>query len=209
MYDMFVEHPKEQQLYRAIATVGSLLFELGEVGKKFKKGTPTHSAAEVIAASEVTEGSEVAGSQEDSLLGEVGKLQDMSEKVAGGDTANQSSDDFELVNMLADVQMVSNDAASGGTTPILVHPGGATPQLVTGAGDSPMRLQRPGSLTGLDKNEPAWEITFEQFLASMLTEPAIVDFFDERPNVIGLVDGFRQGRSLQRQTSELSFSSST
>ena len=35
MYDMFGEHAEEQQLYHAIATVGTLLLEIGEVGKQF------------------------------------------------------------------------------------------------------------------------------------------------------------------------------
>ncbi|XP_041466902.1 TBC1 domain family member 9B-like [Lytechinus variegatus] len=44
LYDMFVDHPEEQELYRSLATVGTLLFELGEVGKKFYKRSQSSPA---------------------------------------------------------------------------------------------------------------------------------------------------------------------
>uniref|UniRef100_S4RMC4 TBC1 domain family member 9B n=1 Tax=Petromyzon marinus TaxID=7757 RepID=S4RMC4_PETMA len=37
LYSLFAEHPHEQQLYHSIATVASLLLELGEVGKRFSQ----------------------------------------------------------------------------------------------------------------------------------------------------------------------------
>lgn len=49
LYDMFVDHPEEQELYRSLATVGTLLFELGEVGKRFYKrsqSSPAHTWSE-------------------------------------------------------------------------------------------------------------------------------------------------------------------
>ncbi|XP_071477877.1 TBC1 domain family member 9-like [Diadema antillarum] len=54
MYDMFVDHPEEQELYRSLATVGTLLFELGEVGKKFyrmKQTSPAKSWSEISSSS--------------------------------------------------------------------------------------------------------------------------------------------------------------
>ncbi|XP_030849072.1 TBC1 domain family member 9B isoform X2 [Strongylocentrotus purpuratus] len=44
LYDMFVDHPEEQELYRSLATVGTLLFELGEVGKRFYKRSQSSPA---------------------------------------------------------------------------------------------------------------------------------------------------------------------
>ena len=35
LYDMFVEHPHEQRIYHSLATVGTLLLQIGDVGKKF------------------------------------------------------------------------------------------------------------------------------------------------------------------------------
>lgn len=37
MYDVCVDDPKEQELYHSIATVGTLLLQIGEVGKQFQR----------------------------------------------------------------------------------------------------------------------------------------------------------------------------
>ncbi|XP_078333491.1 TBC1 domain family member 9-like isoform X2 [Crassostrea virginica] len=48
LYDMFTDNEQEQQLYHSIATVGTLLLEMGEVGKKFylQKSTSESSTSE-------------------------------------------------------------------------------------------------------------------------------------------------------------------
>jgi len=45
-----------------------------------------------------------------------------------------------------------------------------------------------------------WSITFEQFLASMLTEEPLIDYFEKQVDVIPAIERFRN-RRLQRQTS--------
>ncbi|XP_038052661.1 TBC1 domain family member 9-like isoform X2 [Patiria miniata] len=245
MYDMFVDHPREQELYRAIATVGSLLFELGEVGKKFKKGTPTGSeltesfdggeSSEVTASgSEIPERSSGAetvpgliglrGAEASSLdsddVGEDKKTEakDLNLSPSSGTDWKAGGDslEMELADAMADIHVSPDVVAEGVDQPkdtLLSRSGDAAHQLNTGAGESPSRAKaspsRPKTLPVAGnggRSEPAWEITFEQFLASMLTESAIVEFFEERPDVLRLVEGFRQGRSLQRQMSDVSMS---
>ncbi|XP_022105913.1 TBC1 domain family member 9-like isoform X1 [Acanthaster planci] len=248
LYDMFVDHPREQELYRAIATVGSLLFELGEVGKKFKRITPTGSkptessdggeSSEVTGRSEVSEMLVAAGpvpgltelrgdKSSDIRVGDA-MIDDVS-KVEDGTSASSAETDLrvegdslemELADAMRDIHVTPEGDTMDATQPkdlLLISKDGGIPHRGNaGAGDSPGQVKaspcRPKTLpcpvSGASKSEPAWEVTFEQLLASMLTESAIVEFFEERPDILRLAEGFRQGRSLQRQTSDISMSGS-
>lgn len=54
--------------------------------------------------------------------------------------------------------------------------------------DSPNKSMRDG------KPDPDWSINFEQFLASMLTEPHLVAVFEKDTNIIGIVEKYRRRR---------------
>merc|ERR1712002_594718 len=69
----------------------------------------------------------------------------------------------------------------------------------------PRPVDLPDGLPKLVDNE--WAITFEQFLASMLNESALVNYFERPTNVSGLIDSYRQRKLFQRQLSDVSVSS--
>lgn len=46
-----------------------------------------------------------------------------------------------------------------------------------------------------------WSITFEQFLASVLTEPPLVDFYEKTNDILLVIDRYRNRRVLERNKS--------
>jgi hypothetical protein len=117
---MFHELPDEQHLYHSLATVGTLLLQIGEVGKKFP--STTLSPEPPTPVEEVTE----------------------------------------------QMSQVSVEEPS-------------TPR------DS--------------KVDTEWSISFEQFLASMLTEPPLVKYFEERVDLALAIEKFRNRRLYTRSES--------
>ena len=55
-------------------------------------------------------------------------------------------------------------------------------------------LETPSKAARESKPDPDWSINFEQFLASMLTEPHLVAIFEKDTNIITAVEAFRQRR---------------
>ncbi|XP_032990340.1 TBC1 domain family member 9 isoform X2 [Rhinolophus ferrumequinum] len=197
MYNMFSEDPNEQELYHATAAVTSLLLEIGEVGKLFvtqpakdsgsggsglpcnrgipgvlfpKKGPGQPYGVE---SAEPHPASLAGDSEEHSLGGQMEdiKLEDSSPRDNGACSSMLISDD----DTKDDSSMSSYSVLSAGSheedklqcediseDTVLVRSGQGTASL-------------PRS-TSLDRD---WTITFEQFLASLLTEPALVKYFDK------------------------------
>lgn len=193
---MFSEDPNEQELYHATAAVTSLLLEIGEVGKLFvtqpgkevgsgpcgqgipgvpfpKKGPGGGGVPFGVEPVEPHVAS-LAGDTEDHSLGgqmEDIKLEDSSPRDNGACSSMLISDD----DTKDDSSMSSYSVLSAGSheedklhcedigeDTVLVRSGQGTAAL-------------PGSAS-LDRD---WAITFEQFLASLLTEPALVRYFDK------------------------------
>ncbi|XP_037074435.1 LOW QUALITY PROTEIN: TBC1 domain family member 9-like [Pollicipes pollicipes] len=127
LYDMFSEEQTRPEIFHSIAHVGTLLLQIGEVGKRFQK-------ERTASASAVLQGSEA-----------------LSE----------------------------------------VTPEPAADEAPSAAGRLP---------------DADWAVSFEQFVASVLTEPPLVAFFEARADVVAAVSQLRNVR-LTRQTS-LSFSTS-
>uniref|UniRef100_A0A8C2R8E6 TBC1 domain family member 9 n=1 Tax=Capra hircus TaxID=9925 RepID=A0A8C2R8E6_CAPHI len=198
MYNMFSEDPNEQELYHATAAVTSLLLEIGEVGKLFapqpakegggggsgpaghqglpgsvlfpKKGLSqpyVPEAAEPLPAS-------LAGAGEEHSLGgqmEDIKLEDSSPRDHGACSSMLISDD----DTKDDSSMSSYSVLSAGSheeDKLHCEDIGEDTVLVR-SGQGTAALPRS---TSLDRD---WAITFEQFLASLLTEPALVKYFDK------------------------------
>jgi len=122
IYDLFTDEPNEQQLFHSIATVATLLFRIGEVGRRFG----SLSASDCVPT----------------------QPQECSASAATGD-----------------------------------------------AGDT---IRKPDTLD-LDRSSASavdhdWSITFEQFLASMLTEQPLVGYFESQIDVIPAIERFRNRR---------------
>jgi len=126
LYDLFADEPNEQQLFHSIATVATLLLQIGEVGKRFSKCSLSESSP--------TQPSECISA-------------------------------LPAANAMA------------------------------GQPDS-LDLNR-GSGSAIDFN---WSMTFEQFLASMLTEQPLIDYFESQMDMMPAIERFRS-RRLQRQAS--------
>ncbi|KAM4834436.1 TBC1 domain family member 9 [Thomomys bottae] len=198
MYNLFSEDPHEQELYHATAAVTSLLLEIGEVGKLFVSPPPAKEPrgpasappcppampgmlfpkkgpgqAFVVESTEPLPATLAGDSEERSLGGQMEdiKLEDSSPRDNGACSSMLISDD----DTKDDSSMSSYSVLSAGSheedklhcedigeDTVLVRSSQAAAALV-------------GS-TGLDQD---WAITFEQFLASLLTEPALVKYFDK------------------------------
>uniref|UniRef100_A0A803W4U9 TBC1 domain family member 9 n=1 Tax=Ficedula albicollis TaxID=59894 RepID=A0A803W4U9_FICAL len=197
MYNMFSEDPNEQDLYHATAAVTSLLLEIGEVGKLFSTQPPSDTESS-NSCSKAIQGqlfqkkeqhqypleqhkafrdSLVAGEEEaagtDSALGmqmEDIKLEDSSPRDNGACSSMLISDD----DTKDDSSMSSYSVLSAGSheeEKLHCEDIGEDTVLVR-SGHAPA-LRRS---TSIDRD---WAITFEQFLASLLTEPALVRYFDK------------------------------
>ena len=120
------------------------------------------------------------------------------DEAGGGDSADATQ------QQMASMQISdSASCSSTGSTPR--HKARRNPFGDPMDDPSPSHHGRPDSLPGsLITLDALWEITFDQFLASMLTEPSLVEFFEQRPDVIGMINGYRQRRTFQRQLSEIS-----
>uniref|UniRef100_A0A8C2UY11 TBC1 domain family member 9 n=1 Tax=Chinchilla lanigera TaxID=34839 RepID=A0A8C2UY11_CHILA len=189
MYNMFSEDPNEQELYHATAAVTSLLLEIGEVGKLFI-AQPTKEAGGVGGGQPIAAGlfpkkgpgqpygveaaePPPADSEEHSLGGQMEdiKLEDSSPRDNGACSSMLISDD----DTKDDSSMSSYSVLSAGSheeDKLHCEDIGEDTVLVR-SGQGTAALPRS---TSLDRD---WAITFEQFLASLLTEPALVKYFDK------------------------------
>lgn len=198
---MFSEDPMEQDLYHAIATVASLLLRIGEVGKKFsaarttkKPRDGTHSGDHNSATEEdeppipkphqdptrecqpPAAGDPQAKASGDAHLGKT--LQDSPAVVEGGSGEGQGSPSLLLSDdeTKDDMSMSSYSVVSTGS--LQCEDLTDDTVLVGGEACSPTATSRIGGTVDTD-----WCISFEQILASILTESVLVNFFEKRVDI--------------------------
>ncbi|XP_076004132.1 TBC1 domain family member 9 isoform X2 [Genypterus blacodes] len=228
LYSMFSEDIAEQQLYHATATVTSLLLEMGEVGKLFCSGRkdldqelksePSQQSGHA-GPEEMFERSDQGETFDNKLCFEDGKgdedceqlqdikLEDSSPKDTGTSSAMLISDD----ETKDDTSMSSYSVLSAGSheldeklqcediadDTVLVRsdngPDGVGSNRPHGAGPHE-RAGLPHS-TSIDKD---WAITFEQFLASVLTEHALVQYFEKPVEVAARITNAKNVRKVGR-----------
>uniref|UniRef100_A0A3P9KHH0 TBC1 domain family member 9B n=1 Tax=Oryzias latipes TaxID=8090 RepID=A0A3P9KHH0_ORYLA len=187
LYNMFSEEPLEQELYHSIATVASLLLRIGEVGKKFGNGAKKHDvpdqapppaqAPPVTLQTENVPGGGAAGvSQVCSALAEA-QLE-----LPAQQTSEEENKDDTSVSSYSVVSLGS------------LHSEDLADDLVLVGGE-----QKKASTMDVD-----WSITFEQVLASLLTEPPLVDYFERKRNIQTKMAACKDQRVLERQTSSAS-----
>ncbi|CAO2642803.1 TBC1 domain family member 9B [Lemmus lemmus] len=192
LYNMFSEDPMEQDLYHAIATVASLLLRIGEVGKKFSARTAKkpRDGAHSKSHNSATEEDEppVAKPHQDPTrecqppaagdthLGKA--LQDSHVVVEGGGGEGQGSPCLLLSDdeTKDDMSMSSYSVVSTGS--LQCEDLTDDTVLVGGEACSPTATSRIGGTVDTD-----WCISFEQILASILTESVLVNFFEKRVDI--------------------------
>ncbi|GAB1598460.1 TBC1 domain family member 9B-like isoform X1 [Argonauta hians] len=181
LYDMFANHPEEQKLYHSIANVGTLLLEIGEVGKKF-----------YLKGGEVED---FASESDETLSENSGLVTD--DNRASLTTSTATVDSVLNTSSENNCEFVKEDKPSETTTSVDSGNGGGDEK----SDDCSVRPRQISETSDTSsKPDSDWLITFEQFLASMLTEPPIVKYFEHNVNVSSLVQTLRN-RRLARHTS--------
>uniref|UniRef100_A0A8C9NIZ6 TBC1 domain family member 9 n=1 Tax=Serinus canaria TaxID=9135 RepID=A0A8C9NIZ6_SERCA len=159
MYNMFSEDPNEQDLYHATAAVTSLLLEIGEVGKLFSMQPPNDtdsSNCSKAIQSELFQKKEHHQYPLEQHKAFRGSLVASEEEAT--DDSSMSSYSVLSAGSHEEEKLHCEDI---GEDTVLVR-SNHTPALRRS--------------TSIDRD---WAITFEQFLASLLTEPALVRYFDK------------------------------
>ncbi|XP_045250998.2 TBC1 domain family member 9B isoform X1 [Macaca fascicularis] len=208
LYNMFSEDPMEQDLYHAIATVASLLLRIGEVGKKFSARTgrkPRDCATEEDeppapgphqdAARELQP--PAAGDPQAKAGGDthLGKAPQESQVVVEGGSGEGQGSPSQLLSddeTKDDMSMSSYSVVSTGS----LQCEDLTDDTVLVGGEACSPTARIGGTVDTD-----WCISFEQILASILTESVLVNFFEKRVD-IGLK--IKDQKKVERQFSTTS-----
>ncbi|XP_014442954.1 TBC1 domain family member 9B isoform X2 [Tupaia chinensis] len=199
LYNMFSEDPAEQVLYHAIATVASLLLRIGEVGKRFsvRTGRKPRDGAHSGDHSSATEEELPTPETHQDPAGELqppatedpqaraggdthlGKVPQESQVVAEGGSGEGQGSPPQLLSddeTKDDMSMSSYSVVSTGS--LQCEDLADDTVLVGGEAPSPAAPARPGGSVDAD-----WCISFEQILASILTESVLVSFFEKRVDI--------------------------
>ena len=188
LYNMFSEEPLEQELYHSIATVASLLLRIGEVGKKFNNGTRKTETTAVAQAPPLppvpTSDPQREEGPGEGVSGESQVCQALAD--AQLEPAPQTSDE----DTKDDTSVSSYSVVSSGS---LQCEDIADDTVLIGG------EQRRGSVLDAD-----WSITFEQVLASLLTEPPLVDYFERKGDIQSKMAACKAQRAVERQISSAS-----
>lgn len=177
---MFSEEPLEQELYHSIATVASLLLRIGEVGKKFNNGSKKIEPTAASSPEPQAEGGPGEGASGDSQV--CSALADAQLEPAALQVSDEETRD--------DTSASSYSVVSSGS---LQCEDIADDTVLIGSG------RRRGSTLDAD-----WSITFEQVLASLLTEPPLVDYFEKKRDIQCKIAACKAQRAVERQISSTS-----
>lgn len=182
LYNMFSEDPLEQELYHGIATVASLLLQIGEVGKKFTNNGSKKAESQPTCVTDAPQ-----PEREDSS-GEVCKALAEAQLETPPPTANGSDEDTKDDTSVSSYSMVS--AGSLQCEDI------AEDTVLIGCVGGEGADRRKVSVPDAD-----WSITFEQVLASFLTETSLVDYFEKKHDIQSKMMACKSLRAVERQTS--------
>ncbi|KAK5603799.1 TBC1 domain member 9B [Crenichthys baileyi] len=176
LYNMFSEEPSEQELYHAIATVASLLLRIGEVGKRFGNGAKKSEAQAQPPAHQGEEGPGEGTSAEAQVCRALAdaQLEPPMQQMSDEETKDDTS--VSSYSVVSSGSLQCEDIADDTV-------------LVSGE-------QRRGSALDAD-----WSITFEQVLASLLTEPVLVEYFERKMDIQAKIAACKAQRAVERQIS--------
>ncbi|KAM9850393.1 TBC1 domain family member 9B isoform 2-T2 [Aulostomus maculatus] len=180
LYNMFSEEPQEQELYHAIATVASLLLRIGEVGKKFNGSKKPDNSRVPPTASPQKEFPGEGMSVESQVCQALADAQMEPSLLQTSDEENKDDTSVSSYSVVSSGSLQSEDIADDTV-------------LISGS------EQKQGSTLDAD-----WSITFEQVLASLLTEPTLVDYFERKRDIQVKMAVCKAQRVVERQTSSTS-----
>ncbi|NXX47456.1 TBC9B protein, partial [Tricholaema leucomelas] len=212
LYNMFSEDPVEQELYHAIATVASLLLRIGEVGKKFSN-RPVRKSEDCKANNAqdpVSEEESPTSEQSQNSAVEQHPQADREDKTCRDaqpektHQENQTQGDGSGEGQGSPLQLLSDDETKDDmsmSSYSMVSTGSlqcediADDTVLVGCEGS-SSAARYGSTIDTD-----WSISFEQILASMLTETALVNYFEKKVNILQKI---KDQKKVERQFSSSS-----
>lgn len=192
LYNMFSEDPMEQALYHAIATVASLLLRIGEVGKKFsappgrkpragateedEPPAPDPTQDPALELQPPAAGDPQAKAGGDTHLGKAPQETQVVGDAGSGEGRGSPSQLLSDDETKDDMSMSSYSVVSTGS---LQCEDLADDTVLVGAeARGPPAPTRGGGTVDTD-----WCISFEQILASILTESVLVNFFEKRVDI--------------------------
>ncbi|XP_065590824.1 TBC1 domain family member 9B isoform X1 [Cyrtonyx montezumae] len=212
LYNMFSEDPIEQELYHAIATVASLLLRIGEVGKKFSnrptrksEDCKTNSSQDPVSEEESPTSEQSQNSaveQHPQADGEDKTCRDVQPEKT--EQENQTLGDGSGEGQGSPLQLLSDDETKDDmsmSSYSMVSTGSlqcediADDTVLVGC-EGGSSAARYGSTIDTD-----WSISFEQILASMLTETALVNYFEKKVNILQKI---KEQKKVERQFSSSS-----
>uniref|UniRef100_A0A671L6E1 TBC1 domain family member 9B-like n=1 Tax=Sinocyclocheilus anshuiensis TaxID=1608454 RepID=A0A671L6E1_9TELE len=189
LYNMFSEDPMEQELYHGIATVASLLLRIGEVGKKFTNNgsqkTEVQLSSAVDALQPEREDSSGEGGSGQSLVSKAlaeAQLETPPATAAGSDEEAKDDTSVSSYSVVSAGSLQCEDIADD--------------TVLIGCASGDVVDRRRGSVPDAD-----WSITFEQVLASFLTETSLVDYFEKKHDIQSKITACKSLRAVERQTS--------
>lgn len=210
LYNVFSEDPLEQELYHAIAAVASLLLRIGELGKRFstqpsrkprdsaprEDGQPAPSSLQDLAQElqPPAAGDPQAKAGGDTQLGKAPQESQVVGEGGGGEGQGSPSQRLSDDETKDDMSMSSYSVVSTGS--LQCEDLADDTVLVGGEAHSPTATARRGGTVDTE-----WSISFEQILASILTESVLVNFFEKRVD-IGLK--IKDQKKMERQFSSSS-----
>uniref|UniRef100_A0A8C7VB74 TBC1 domain family member 9 n=1 Tax=Oncorhynchus mykiss TaxID=8022 RepID=A0A8C7VB74_ONCMY len=212
LYNMFNEDAQEQELYHATATVTSLLLEMGEVGKLF-----CHSKDQEEQDQDDPEEAKTSGPARDggTKPGGVFQQRGQGEKESQARPCGPAKRDGrgEQLSAMEDIKLEDSSPKDTGTSSSMLISDDETKDDTSMSSYSVLSggshelddklhcedinddtvLVRSKNGTSIDKD---WAITFEQFLASVLTEQALVLYFEKPVEVAARITNAKNVRKV-------------
>uniref|UniRef100_A0A8B9L640 TBC1 domain family member 9 n=1 Tax=Astyanax mexicanus TaxID=7994 RepID=A0A8B9L640_ASTMX len=225
LYNMFSEDPNEQELYHATATVTSLLLEMGEVGKLFCSPSSKEEEDDDEDDEEEEERPPVNRRKQQRIRGDSfqssteetrGKLS----STGSGGAAEGELNSTCITGPMEDIKLEDSSPKDNGTSSAMLISDDETKDdtsmssySVLSAGSHEMddklqcediaedtvlvRNSEPhGGLPHSASIDKDWAITFEQFLASVLTEQALVQYFEKPVDIAARITNGKNVRKV-------------
>ncbi|XP_069781409.1 TBC1 domain family member 9 isoform X2 [Narcine bancroftii] len=208
LYNMFSEDANEQELYHSTAAVTSLLLEIGEVGKQFISQAlqePDSSQDSKSRMHQRRDNQPLHYGQGDSFCTILNGIDD--EKASSSEMQEIKLDDSSpKENGISSAMLISDDetkddssmssysvlsAGSNDDEKLQCEDITEDTVLVRNNNENPLPRR-----SNIDKD---WAITFEQFLASLLTESALVRYFERAGLVMPRITNAKNIRMMGKQ----------